>query len=73
MNMRNVTLTKEPEDGFGFVIHSSLRAEDTFKIGKVVAGSPAGTCADLLEGDSVITVNGEGRIIDIMRFVRFSD
>ncbi|XP_063685341.1 membrane-associated guanylate kinase, WW and PDZ domain-containing protein 1-like isoform X2 [Bolinopsis microptera] len=58
VNMRNVTLTKEPEDGFGFVIHSSLRAEDTFKIGKVVAGSPAGRCADLLEGDSVITVNG---------------
>ncbi|KAL5267351.1 hypothetical protein ACHWQZ_G004409 [Mnemiopsis leidyi] len=58
VNMRNVTVTKEPEECFGFVIHSSLRAEDTFKIGQVVADSPAGRCPDLLEGDSVLTVNG---------------
>jgi len=58
VNMRNVTVTKEPEECFGFVIHSSLRAEDTFKIGQVVADSPAGRCSDLLEGDSVLTVNG---------------
>lgn len=59
VNMRNVTVTKEPEECFGFVIHSSLRAEDTFKIGQVVADSPAGRCPDLMEGDSVLTVNGK--------------
>ena len=52
-------MTKEPEECFGFVIHSSLRAEDTFKVGQVVADSPAGRCPDLLEGDSVLTVNGK--------------
>ena len=67
VNMRNVTVTKGPDECFGFVIHSSLRAEDTFKIGQVVADSPAGRCADLMKGDSVLTVNGK---IVILRFVR---
>ena len=57
--MRNVTVTKEPDDCFGFVINSSLKAGDTFKIVKVVPDSPAGKCPDLFEGDSVIAVNGE--------------
>lgn len=57
-NTRNVTVTKEPDECFGFVINSSLKADDTFKIGKVVPDSPAGRCPDLFEGDSVLAVNG---------------
>ena len=60
-------MTKEPEECFGFVIHSSLRAEDTFKVGQVVADSPAGRCPDLLEGDSVLTVNGKRELPDPTR------
>ena len=36
MNTRHVTVTKEPGECFGFVIHSSLRADDTFKVGNLI-------------------------------------
>eukprot|EP00116_Pleurobrachia_bachei_P007166 sb/3467428/ len=58
VNMRNVTVTKGPGECFGFVISSSLRADDTFKVSEIVPDSPAGRCIDLLRGDSVLAVDG---------------
>ena len=52
----DVTVTRRENEGFGFVIISSVsRAGST--IGRVIPGSPAERCGRLHVGDRILAVN----------------
>ncbi len=52
----DVTVTRREDEGFGFVIISSVsRAGST--IGRIIAGSPAERCGRLHIGDRILAVN----------------
>lgn len=52
----DVTVTRRENEGFGFVIISSVsRAGST--IGRIIAGSPAERCGRLHIGDRILAVN----------------
>ncbi|XP_054711922.1 membrane-associated guanylate kinase, WW and PDZ domain-containing protein 1-like [Uloborus diversus] len=53
----DVTVTRQENEGFGFVIISSVsRAGST--IGRIIEGSPAERCGRLRVGDRILAVNG---------------
>ncbi|XP_055930097.1 membrane-associated guanylate kinase, WW and PDZ domain-containing protein 1-like isoform X2 [Argiope bruennichi] len=53
----DVTITRQENEGFGFVIISSVnRAGAT--IGRIIEGSPADRCGQLHVGDRILAVNG---------------
>ncbi|CAJ0601351.1 unnamed protein product [Cylicocyclus nassatus] len=57
----DVTLTRNENDGFGFIIISSLSRNGS-TIGQILENSPAEKCGRLKVGDRVVAVNG----IDIL-------
>uniref|UniRef100_A0A8C9VTA7 Membrane-associated guanylate kinase, WW and PDZ domain-containing protein 2 n=1 Tax=Scleropages formosus TaxID=113540 RepID=A0A8C9VTA7_SCLFO len=62
-----VVIQRKENEGFGFVIISSLtRPECTVphKIGRIIDGSPADRCGKLKVGDRILAVNGQS-IIDM--------
>ncbi|CAH8449141.1 unnamed protein product [Schistosoma turkestanicum] len=57
-NIINVKLSKEKDEGFGFVIVSSLNKEKASEIGRIIPGSPADKCGKLEVGQRILGING---------------
>ncbi|CAH8480690.1 unnamed protein product [Schistosoma rodhaini] len=57
-NIINVELLKEKDEGFGFVIVSSLNKEKASEIGRIIPGSPADKCGQLKVGQRILAING---------------
>uniref|UniRef100_A0A095CGC5 Membrane-associated guanylate kinase, WW and PDZ domain-containing protein 3 n=1 Tax=Schistosoma haematobium TaxID=6185 RepID=A0A095CGC5_SCHHA len=57
-NIINVKLLKEKDEGFGFVIVSSLNKEKASEIGRIIPGSPADKCGQLEVGQRILAING---------------
>uniref|UniRef100_A0A8C4QI75 Uncharacterized protein n=1 Tax=Eptatretus burgeri TaxID=7764 RepID=A0A8C4QI75_EPTBU len=60
-----VQLTREEDEGFGFILVSSQRKTDenevqqVYWIDRLVEGSPAACCGDLHLGDRILSINGK--------------
>ena len=54
----NVIVSRNENEGFGFVIISSSSQYYGSSIGKLIPGSPAERCGELKIGDRIIAVNG---------------
>lgn len=52
-----VTVTRRENEGFGFVIISSVTKAGSM-IGRILVGSPAERCGRLHVGDRILAVNG---------------
>ncbi|KAM5236431.1 membrane-associated guanylate kinase, WW and PDZ domain-containing protein 2 [Ctenodactylus gundi] len=62
----DVVIHRKENEGFGFVIISSLNRPESgstitvpHKIGRIIDGSPADRCAKLKVGDRILAVNGQ--------------
>ncbi|XP_075870919.1 membrane-associated guanylate kinase, WW and PDZ domain-containing protein 2 isoform X4 [Nelusetta ayraudi] len=77
----DVVINRKENEGFGFVIISSLnRPENTavitvpHKIGRIIEGSPADRCGKLKVGDRILAVNGQSIIsmphADIVKLIK---
>ncbi|XP_078732750.1 membrane-associated guanylate kinase, WW and PDZ domain-containing protein 1-like isoform X2 [Lampetra fluviatilis] len=56
----DVTIQRNDNEGFGFVIVSSLsRPEAGTIVGRIIAASPADRCGRLRVGDRILSVNGQ--------------
>uniref|UniRef100_A0A3B4BDT9 Membrane-associated guanylate kinase, WW and PDZ domain-containing protein 2 n=1 Tax=Periophthalmus magnuspinnatus TaxID=409849 RepID=A0A3B4BDT9_9GOBI len=77
----DVVIHRKENEGFGFVIISSLnRPENTavitvpHKIGRIIEGSPADRCGKLKVGDRILAVNGQSIIsmphADIVKLIK---
>ncbi|XP_027856212.1 membrane-associated guanylate kinase, WW and PDZ domain-containing protein 2 isoform X3 [Xiphophorus couchianus] len=77
----DVVIHRKENEGFGFVIISSLnRPENTtvitvpHKIGRIIDGSPADRCGKLKVGDRILAVNGQSIIsmphADIVKLIK---
>ncbi|GFR31742.1 membrane-associated guanylate kinase, WW and PDZ domain-containing protein 1, partial [Trichonephila clavata] len=53
----DVTVTRNANEGFGFVIISSVSKSGS-TIGRIIEGSPAERCGQLHVGDTILAVNG---------------
>nr|CAH8829385.1 unnamed protein product [Trichobilharzia regenti] len=75
-NIINVKLTKNKDEGFGFVIVTSLNNEKTSEIGRIIPGSPAEKCGQLEVGQRILAINGYWLTginhIDIVNLIRQS-
>ncbi|XP_067861052.1 membrane-associated guanylate kinase, WW and PDZ domain-containing protein 2a isoform X5 [Heptranchias perlo] len=66
----DVVIHRKENEGFGFVIISSLNRPETgasmvavpHKIGRIIEGSPADRCGKLKVGDRILAVNGQSII-----------
>ncbi|KFM56561.1 Membrane-associated guanylate kinase, WW and PDZ domain-containing protein 2, partial [Stegodyphus mimosarum] len=69
----DVTVTRNANEGFGFVIISSVNKSGS-TIGRIIEGSPAERCGQLHVGDTIIAVNGVSIINmhhgDIVNFIK---
>ncbi|XP_068758542.1 membrane-associated guanylate kinase, WW and PDZ domain-containing protein 3-like isoform X1 [Montipora capricornis] len=54
---RDITLERQENESFGFVIFSSLQKSGS-TIGRIIQGSPADRCRQLHVGDRLVAVNG---------------
>ncbi|XP_021384517.2 membrane-associated guanylate kinase, WW and PDZ domain-containing protein 2 isoform X8 [Lonchura striata] len=77
----DVVIHRKENEGFGFVIISSLNRPDSgstitvpHKIGRIIDGSPADRCAKLKVGDRILAVNGQSIInmphADIVKLIK---
>ncbi|CAI2723647.1 unnamed protein product [Schistosoma spindalis] len=75
-NIINVKLLKEKDEGFGFVIVSSLNKEKASEIGRIIPGSPADKCGQLEVGQRILAINGYCLLgidhMDIVNLIRQS-
>ncbi|THD23197.1 putative membrane-associated guanylate kinase ww and pdz domain-containing protein 2 isoform 2 [Fasciola hepatica] len=55
----NVNLRREENEGFGFVIVSSLNTNKASEIGRIIPGSPAERCGKLTVGNRIVAINGQ--------------
>ncbi|CAL8107583.1 unnamed protein product [Calicophoron daubneyi] len=55
----DVSLQRQPNEGFGFVIVSSLKCDKASEIGRVIPGSPADRSGKLEIGDRILAINGQ--------------
>ncbi|XP_007889105.2 membrane-associated guanylate kinase, WW and PDZ domain-containing protein 2a isoform X4 [Callorhinchus milii] len=77
----DVVIHRKENEGFGFVIISSLNRPETgaavavpHKIGRIIDGSPADRCGRLKVGDRILAVNGQSIInmphADIVKLIK---
>nr|XP_030119597.3 membrane-associated guanylate kinase, WW and PDZ domain-containing protein 2 isoform X10 [Taeniopygia guttata] len=77
----DVVIHRKENEGFGFVIISSLNRPESgstitvpHKIGRIIDGSPADRCAKLKVGDRILAVNGQSIInmphADIVKLIK---
>ncbi|XP_058046282.1 membrane-associated guanylate kinase, WW and PDZ domain-containing protein 2 isoform X8 [Ahaetulla prasina] len=77
----DVIIHRKENEGFGFVIISSLNRPESgstmavpHKIGRIIEGSPADRCAKLKVGDRILAVNGQSIInmphADIVKLIK---
>ncbi|XP_063141437.1 membrane-associated guanylate kinase, WW and PDZ domain-containing protein 2 isoform X16 [Rattus norvegicus] len=77
----DVIIHRKENEGFGFVIISSLNRPESgatitvpHKIGRIIDGSPADRCAKLKVGDRILAVNGQSIInmphADIVKLIK---
>ncbi|XP_060230127.1 membrane-associated guanylate kinase, WW and PDZ domain-containing protein 2 isoform X5 [Meriones unguiculatus] len=77
----DVVIHRKDNEGFGFVIISSLNRPESgatitvpHKIGRIIDGSPADRCAKLKVGDRILAVNGQSIInmphADIVKLIK---
>ncbi|XP_063090009.1 membrane-associated guanylate kinase, WW and PDZ domain-containing protein 2 isoform X10 [Cavia porcellus] len=77
----DVVIHRKENEGFGFVIISSLNRPESgstitvpHKIGRIIDGSPADRCAKLKVGDRILAVNGQPIIsmphADIVKLIK---
>ncbi|XP_041524052.1 membrane-associated guanylate kinase, WW and PDZ domain-containing protein 2-like isoform X2 [Microtus oregoni] len=77
----DVVIHRKENEGFGFVIISSLNRPESgttitvpHKIGRIIDGSPADRCAKLKVGDRILAVNGQSIVnmphADIVKLVK---
>ncbi|XP_042228565.1 uncharacterized protein LOC121870683 isoform X6 [Homarus americanus] len=69
----DVTVTRRENEGFGFVIISSVTKSGS-TIGRIIEGSPAERCSRLNVGDRILSVNGvdiktlhHGHIVNLIK------
>ncbi|VDP65230.1 unnamed protein product [Echinostoma caproni] len=55
----NVELRRQENEGFGFVIVSSLNSNKASEIGRIIPGSPADKCGQLRVGNRIVAINGQ--------------
>ncbi|KAF2361077.1 PDZ domain [Trinorchestia longiramus] len=74
----DVTVTRREDEGFGFVIISSV-AKTGSTIGRIIEGSPAERCGKLHVGDRILAVNGvliknlhHGTIVNLIKIAGYS-
>uniref|UniRef100_A0A670YQ70 Membrane-associated guanylate kinase, WW and PDZ domain-containing protein 2 n=1 Tax=Pseudonaja textilis TaxID=8673 RepID=A0A670YQ70_PSETE len=81
MQTSDVIIHRKENEGFGFVIISSLNRPESgptmavpHKIGRIIEGSPADRCAKLKVGDRILAVNGQSIInmphADIVKLIK---
>ncbi|XP_067324942.1 membrane-associated guanylate kinase, WW and PDZ domain-containing protein 2 isoform X11 [Anolis sagrei] len=81
MQTSDVVIHRKENEGFGFVIISSLNRPESgstitvpHKIGRIIDGSPADRCAKLKVGDRILAVNGQSIInmphADIVKLIK---
>uniref|UniRef100_A0A803TNU3 Membrane-associated guanylate kinase, WW and PDZ domain-containing protein 2 n=1 Tax=Anolis carolinensis TaxID=28377 RepID=A0A803TNU3_ANOCA len=81
MQTSDVVIHRKENEGFGFVIISSLNRPESgstitvpHKIGRIIDGSPADSCAKLKVGDRILAVNGQSIInmphADIVKLIK---
>nr|XP_033813824.1 membrane-associated guanylate kinase, WW and PDZ domain-containing protein 2 isoform X3 [Geotrypetes seraphini] len=77
----DVVIHRKENEGFGFVIISSLNRPESgatmpvpHKIGRIIEGSPADRCGKLKVGDRILAVNGQSIInmphADIVKLIK---
>ncbi|XP_035203066.1 membrane-associated guanylate kinase, WW and PDZ domain-containing protein 2 isoform X11 [Oxyura jamaicensis] len=77
----DVVIHRKENEGFGFVIISSLNRPESgstitvpHKIGRIIDGSPADRCSKLKVGDRILAVNGQSIInmphADIVKLIK---
>ncbi|KAG8191530.1 hypothetical protein JTE90_019594 [Oedothorax gibbosus] len=73
-----VTVTRNANEGFGFVIISSVSSSGS-TIGRIIEGSPAERCGQLHVGDTILAVNGisisnlpHGEIVNLIKDCGYS-
>ncbi|XP_061750202.1 membrane-associated guanylate kinase, WW and PDZ domain-containing protein 2-like isoform X3 [Nerophis ophidion] len=77
----DVVIHRQDNEGFGFVIISSLNRPENaavitvpHKIGRIIEGSPADRCGKLKVGDRILAVNGQSIIsmphADIVKLIK---
>ncbi|CAH8451755.1 unnamed protein product [Heterobilharzia americana] len=54
----NVKLVKKKDEGFGFVIVTSLNNQKASEIGRIIPESPADKCGQLEVGQRILAING---------------
>nr|XP_009667761.1 PREDICTED: membrane-associated guanylate kinase, WW and PDZ domain-containing protein 2 [Struthio camelus australis] len=81
LQTNDVVIHRKENEGFGFVIISSLNRPESgstitvpHKIGRIIDGSPADRCAKLKVGDRILAVNGQSIInmphADIVKLIK---
>ncbi|XP_068168246.1 membrane-associated guanylate kinase, WW and PDZ domain-containing protein 2-like isoform X3 [Antennarius striatus] len=81
LHTSDVVIHRKENEGFGFVIISSLNRPENatvitvpHKIGRIIEGSPADRCAKLKVGDRILAVNGQSIIsmphADIVKLIK---
>ncbi|XP_066543254.1 membrane-associated guanylate kinase, WW and PDZ domain-containing protein 2a isoform X2 [Amia ocellicauda] len=81
LQTNDVVIHRKENEGFGFVIISSLNRPESgstitvpHKIGRIIEGSPADRCGKLKVGDRILAVNGQSIInmphADIVKLIK---
>ncbi|XP_037109975.1 membrane-associated guanylate kinase, WW and PDZ domain-containing protein 2-like isoform X3 [Syngnathus acus] len=81
LHTSDVLIQRKENEGFGFVIISSLNRPENaavitvpHKIGRIIEGSPADRCGKLKVGDRILAVNGQSIIsmphADIVKLIK---
>ncbi|XP_077371603.1 membrane-associated guanylate kinase, WW and PDZ domain-containing protein 2 isoform X2 [Festucalex cinctus] len=81
LHTSDVLINRKENEGFGFVIISSLNRPENaavitvpHKIGRIIEGSPADRCGKLKVGDRILAVNGQSIIsmphADIVKLIK---
>ncbi|KAF5404548.1 hypothetical protein PHET_01944 [Paragonimus heterotremus] len=55
----NLELQRHEDEGFGFVLVSSLNCDKASEIGRIIPGSPADRCGKLRVGHRIVAINGQ--------------
>ncbi|KAF8567916.1 hypothetical protein P879_05078 [Paragonimus westermani] len=55
----NVELQRHEDEGFGFILVSSLNCDKASEIGRIIPGSPADRCGKLRVGHRIVAINGQ--------------
>ncbi|KAF7258172.1 hypothetical protein EG68_04860 [Paragonimus skrjabini miyazakii] len=58
-NCFNLELQRHEDEGFGFVLVSSLNCDKASEIGRIIPGSPADRCGKLRVGHRIVAINGQ--------------